>query len=384
MAVLPNGVVRDAVASGDVSIRNFAIGPDGKVYVDFVVPINLATGQAAGKQTCVLAVVDPNSGAASCVDTGIVAVEWVDRSDSTMPPLQFDDHGGVYFYGYPRATTSGPVIRRAVGGVGTSLTTPGVERVFKWAVAPNGTLIYSGESDGPNGFWTRVRPPGGAVTNLLTVESFFMAPRPDGKFFLEAGNGVALYDPTTNQVESKYWFSASTPNNVAPYFSSASWTCDMTPWGGSQSATCPQSQIEAWLGRSPSGQMFVRATLGTDQLLKFYPTVHQIDTALKTVQRAEVVGDDRVVVAGPNQDGKNVLELVDASSGSTVRTVLVGADNEIKVDRLTHDAAQNIVLFEGTQLATNKYVIGEVNLATGQLQLLNAGTTKWADLQPLA
>ena len=77
-------------------------------------------------------------------------------------------------------------------------------------------------------------------------------------------------------------------------------------------------------------------------------------------------------------NGKNVLTLFNTTTNG--ETELIGPSNEIQIYHLHYDASANKVLFDGLRFADNSYVIGTVDLNADQVTVINAGSTKWADL----
>jgi len=56
---------------------------------------------------------------------------------------------------------------------------------------------------------------------------------------------------------------------------------------------------------------------------------------------------------------------------------------QIEIYHLSYNASDNSVWFDGLQFSDNQYVIGNVNLSTHQVTVVNGDTQKWSDLQAL-
>ena len=95
--VQTDGQLVPAVTSGSAPISHFLIGPDGKVYVAFSTPVNLAnTSQYSFAGGCVLAEVDRSSGVPSCVDSSLSMVNWTTGEyHGGSVPIQFDSSGAM-------------------------------------------------------------------------------------------------------------------------------------------------------------------------------------------------------------------------------------------------------------------------------------------------
>jgi hypothetical protein len=60
---------------------------------------------------------------------------------------------------------------------------------------------------------------------------------------------------------------------------------------------------------------------------------------------------------------------------------LVTASNEIEMYHLNYVASSNKIMFDGLRFSDNKYVIGQIDLNTGQVNSSQTGSSKLVDFQ---
>jgi hypothetical protein len=59
----------------------------------------------------------------------------------------------------------------------------------------------------------------------------------------------------------------------------------------------------------------------------------------------------------------------------------VPASNEIEMYHLNYVASSNKIMFDGLRFSDNKYVIGQIDLNTGQVNSSQTGSSKLVDFQ---
>jgi hypothetical protein len=74
-----------------------------------------------------------------------------------------------------------------------------------------------------------------------------------------------------------------------------------------------------------------------------------------------VAAGSKVVIAGTNTDGVNVMSIYDPSTG--VETVVMDGTTETEMYSMSYVPATNKVMFSGLQFATNSFVVGEINIS---------------------
>jgi hypothetical protein len=86
-----------------------------------------------------------------------------------------------------------------------------------------------------------------------------------------------------------------------------------------------------------------------------------------------------IIIAGVNQNEKNVLSLFNTSDNSEIQ--LIGPDNEIEIYHLNYVASSNKIMFDGLRFSDNKYVIGQYDLNSMTFSASQTGSTKLVDFQ---
>jgi hypothetical protein len=112
-------------------------------------------------------------------------------------------------------------------------------------------------------------------------------------------------------------------------------------------------------------------------LAQYFPTLSFPVTSLG-ITVAQAAGSN-IALAGLNASGQNVLNLYDTAGGTERQ--LIGPDQEIEIYHLNYVADGNRVLFDGLRFADNKYVLGQVDLDTGEVSFPTTSATKWKDFQ---
>ena len=381
--VYANGQLAPAVTSGSASISHVLVGPGGRVYVVFSTPVNLDNTSpfAFGGTRCVLAQVDPSSGVPTCVDSSMSMINWnIGSYSGGSAPIQFDSSGAIYYSG--GTNTGQMVLRKFDGSSIRNLVTDNVS-LRSFAVAPNGTVVVSGNTMSTNAAWTRAISPTGTVTPLLPNSA---------AGFTSAANFTSVF-PDGNVYMGTY--SNSGPA-VVRYLTAAPGQIDMTPWianstsasNNAQPVWCPNNDYCSgswanikWQYSSPDGHEYVvTGTTNDGQLAEYDQPVRLLNSEVKTINVAAGVGN-QIALAGTTADGTtNVLTLVNPA-GNGSEQELIGANNQIEIYHLNYGAHRNEILFDGLRFSDNQYVVGEYNLSTGQLTVSATLSSKLTDLQ---
>jgi hypothetical protein len=382
--VTANGQLTDALdTTGSVVVSNFLIAPNNTLYVLFQEPVDLATS-AYDPNGCLLAQVAPATGDPTCIDNTLATILWTDSQIPGEQPIQFDSSGAIYYEGI---TTAGlEVLRKYSDGTTTDLITAD-DFLEHFLALPDGTVIVSGTSDPTQLKWTRSISPSGHVTNLTDTDSNFLSQFPDGNAYMGTSwkgtgpldPGVARYIAATAQMDPKYWI-AYPIDSTQDYFSSNQICADPNLSRLKTSGFCSMNgSFLRWAFSSTNGAEY--AVPDEDHygiFMQYYPTVSFLPTEVTDVTVAQGFAND-VLLAGTTADGTNVLTLYDTTSNTEQE--LLGADDEVEIYHLSFDAATDTVLFDGLRFADNKYVIGEYNLGTRQVNTVASSTEDWADAQ---
>lgn len=337
------GLTSNAVVSGNVTVQHFLIAPDGNVFVAFSMPVNLADTSTFSANGCVFAKVDADTGVPTCVDTDLSFLDW--NTDSNAP-VQFDQSGRVYYSGH--SIKGNAVLRRYANGVTTDLINDNIY-LRDWLVAGDGTVLISGSTTATSTFWTRRIAPTGGLQTLLGSSSTF-AHMPDAANYVL--NGTSTYRFTGSTLESGGWAGQPSP-------------CTDLCANIHQRATTSDDEVFVY-GTSPS------------QISQIYPTSQTVPLAtVQDATRIAAVGS-QVLVAGRNSSGINVLSRYNPATDA--ETALTSAANELEVYHL-EAINDTTAMFDGLRFSDNRYVVGQVDLTTGQVTVLNALTSKWEDFQ---
>jgi hypothetical protein len=374
--VYASGQLASAITSGSAPISHVLVGPGGRVYVVFSMPVNLDnTSQFAfGGTGCVLAQVDPSSGVPTCVDSSLSMVNWnTGPYNGGSAPIQFDSSGAVYYSG--GTNTGQTVLRRSDGSnAPRNLVTDNVW-VNSFAVAPNGTVVVSGSTKSTSASWTRAISPSGAVKPLSGAgAATFTAAFPDGNLYVgiytNGTQSVMRYVTASGNWDTTPWIADSTSaaNNAHDVWCPGQPFCSAT-WASL-----------TWQYSAPNGHEYVVTGMATGtQLAEYDRPVHLLNSEVTSIDVAAGVGN-QIALAGTTADNRNVLTLVNPD-GSGSEQELIGADDPIAFYHLNYVASSNTILFDGLRFADNQYVIGAYNLSTKQYSVTASPSGKLADLQ---
>jgi hypothetical protein len=188
---------------------------------------------------------------------------------------------------------------------------------------------------------------------------------------------AARYVAASDQMDRRSWIGLNSPND---YFD-ASTVCASASLTSTDARFCGDGGAEiTWSYNTGTGSEFVLAGASGDGVtaMQWYPTVRFLPSEVKNVTVAQGVGSS-LLLAGLDANNKNVLTLYNTTDDA--ETQLIGPGNEIEIYHLNHVANGNKVLFDGLRFSDNSYVIGEVDLSTDQVSIVDTSSVKWADLQ---
>lgn len=385
--VTSTGDVAPATASGSATFRQFRIGPDGKVYVVFAQRVNLDNTAAFTSSGCLLAQVDPATGVPTCIDSslGYIGTSGI-NSASANPWIQFDASGAMYYAGH--ATDNKTVLRKYAGGTITDLVNDNIT-VDDFLVLPDGSVLVNGVTDATHSSWVRRITPQGGLQQLTTSTSQFMRVFPDGNVYMglwgsdpsQVDNfGVKRFLTQSNQLEAKYWITSDMNGTVRDGYFKAEDFCSGTDWNARSSFCGTDGAVTNGLFPTSNGSMYAVAGGNQQQglLTEYYPTLAFPPTDVTDIKVAQGAGTN-LVLAGLNATHQNVMVVHNTTNDA--ETQLIGPDNEIEIYHVNYVASANKVMFDGLRFADNKYVLGEVDLASGQLSVSATLGAKWADFQ---
>ena len=351
LVVLSSGLTRDAVILGTVSVNQFLIAPNNRLYVLFNSPTDFGNGTTS----CMLAQVYRTTGYAKCIenslDTGI-----------GIAGIQFDAEGNIYYSGAKGAGQY--VVRRYANGAATDYVNQ-YQNFNKFFVVPNGDILISGYTNSNGLQWTRKISTTGQVTSLSSESADVFWEFPDGNVYFPVGHTcLKRYLPATSQLDSRAW---------------ASW--------GSEGCENPYNSARVFLSGFYSKQLWILAngkvlsikncTPACSDLNYFYPTVQKANQSLKHITFG-IPALTSAILVGINNNGTNQMILYDSTSDTS--SMLVDGSSEIEFYHVRWNVSLNRVYFDGLRFSDNKYVIGYLNLANKQIVASDL-LSKLADFQ---
>jgi hypothetical protein len=357
--VMADGQVRSAVTSGTAQVSNFLVSPTGKIYL--VGQFSTATG------SCTLAELPLEGGEVTCLDS--VSVNWpAPGAQSQSPPVQFDASGAIYYLGSDRDTGKSILRRNAGNGDIRDLVTDNVS-LRDFLVQPDGTVFLTGDTISTNASWLRKISPSGGLQTLFagsrTNSSIMEWIRkfPDGNVYVSQMNaGFMRYLTGPGAMDPLPWLA----NSGGDAHFRAGLDC------GSGCAF-PSGPFRTTV----SGKVYNIASGA--QLTQYFPVVSRVPVAGLSTAMILQSAMNHLIVAGLNSTGQNVLLLYDTSDDSVRQ--LIGPDNEIEIYHLNYSSSSGKILFDGLRFADNKFVLGEVDVTTGEVRAAATLAAKWQDFQ---
>jgi hypothetical protein len=377
MAVAADGSTPDILMPGSAPayIKDFYTAPNGRFYVVFAVPTQLTTG---GMQ-CVLAEVNTETGIPTCVDSSLTQMNMgmgymYGPATNGNPPIQFDADGNIYYSGFANMKFS---LRKFVGGQIVDLVNDNIQ-VRDFLVLDDGSVLVSGSTGSTQAWWIRKISKTGALTNIANgVQANFLKKFADGNVYYGViggmfGGQVNRYITATGVADKTPWISRFYDAKGGPGGSTG--PAPVT----NVSSLCDGSGglLSSSNGFCGSGGSFIKAAYNTaggktyvvagmsgggmgSQLMVYFPTVEPVQSVVSNVTLSTLVGT-KLVLAGTNQDGTNVLTVLDTAT--LQETIIFDAANEIEVYNMAYVASTNKLMFNGLNFADGSYVVGEVTL----------------------
>ena len=371
-AVDSAGNTTDAVTSGSAAISRFMIAPNDKLYVVF------SFNTIIGTRSCILAEVAKSTGEPMCIESDLASISWPDGSTSfVFEPIQFDDSGAIYYSGTDSAGKA--VLRRYRDGASTSLISDNVSSL-RFSTLPDGRVIIGGSTMSSNNSWTRLVTLTGGLQSLV-AGSFpqFMSTFPDGNVYMGFWNndemGVKRFLSSLGTMDSTYWISGNT--NGIPRNSFYDVDANRST---SERITALEGNYGTWIRQlvSTSDKKVYAITGQIPTLVQYYPQVTKPSTAVTSVNVMQRVLS-YIILSGTNADGQNVTTIYNSATNS--EEMLIPSSNEIEIYRLNYVASSNKIMFDGLRFSDNKYVLGQIDMATGQVTASQTGSSKLIDFQ---
>ena len=370
------GQVSNAVTSGTAPISKFLIAPNGNLFVLFQFKTDVNGIQ------CLLAEVVKTTGLPICIDGSLDWITW--DQDQRYKPIQFDSAGAIYYMGQTYSGSSNKtVLRKYQAGQTTDLINDFIW-IQHFVVVPNGGVVVSGQTSSTQASWIRYIPPSGKLSTLSTQSAMNLDVYADGNVYFgssgQSGSMIRQFNVATESLNPLPWIGNSlSPNLVS--VNDISQICAYSPFepnpypsfcngSGSQSKS---------IHNTVGGKTFMIAGWGGNGLLaQVYPTVSIPTISVKKIAKATTLGGG-VVVTGLDASDLQKTIYFNADSGN--ETTLIPTSSEIEIYHMTYNAATNKMMFDGLRFADNKYVFGQIDLGTNQLNIFSTLTSKWDDFQ---
>jgi hypothetical protein len=375
-AINANGEMVQAIVNGYPEATMARVSPDGSLYIALQGRINLldvdgGNGSPGSANECSIIRIPNGSSTPSCVDTVISSI----RTDFSEA-IQFTSNGTM---AYLAETDRGPIVRkRATNGTISNVTSSvGGVNIEQFRLLENGQILVGGSTESNGLRWVKLYKTNGTSSTLIPNYPRFIKIFPDGKAYIgaEEQNGVRVYDPSSQALEATYYMTSELEPNppVATFYTGAMCNSEipgMCDGGGAARsfATTTDQRVFAMTGNDDRA------------LIQFYPS-----SSIQTINLSDVMSrptlmiaaGNKLVVAGVTSESKNVLYLVDPSTGQ--KTVLRSAATDFETYHIKYRASTNELLYDGLK-TNNTFVLVKRNLATNVETEQVVGSIRLLDL----
>jgi hypothetical protein len=278
--------------------------------------------------------------------------------------IQFDSAGAVYYMG---TASGGTVLRRWAGGEHRDYIANANVLIDDFLVLPDGDVLVSGATYSTHARWVRRIEPSGRVHSLRSVAASFMRLFPDGNAYLGFGRGVQRLLTATDAFDADPWIDDERAAAV----------CDGADEQARASFCEPQGALMTDSVTTADGRVFaVAGPADGGRIVQYFPDIAIPASAVSKVSLAEIVGED-IALAGVDAHEQRILALHDTATGE--ERVLIGPDAELDVFHMAHDDKAGKLSFDGLRFSDNRYVLGQVDLATGAVTYTEDSATRWTD-----
>lgn len=376
-ALNANGEMQQAIVNGHPEATMARVSPDGSMYIAFQNRINLldvdgdvgAPGSANG---CSLIRIPNGSSTPTCVDTLISNIN-SDYADA----IQFTSNGTMAYLGY---TDVGPIIRkRATNGTVSNITSAvGGVNIEKFRLLENGQVLAGGNTESNGLSWVKLYKTNGISSTLIPSYPRYIEKFPDGKIYVgaEGENGVRVYDPVSQALESTHYMASDLEPNPPPATFYTSTMCRAEIPG-----MCDGGSNASRFSTTTDQRVFA-ITGGSDEraIIQYYPSssIKRIDVSdVISIPTLMVAAGNKLVVAGVTAASKNVLYLLDPTTGQ--KTVIRSAATDFETYNVKYKASTNELLFDGLK-SNNTFVLVKRNLSTNVESEQVVGSIRLLDL----
>lgn len=376
-ALNANGEMQQAIVNGYPEATMARVSPDGSLYIAFQNRINLLDvswdpGVPGTANGCSLIRIPNGSSTPSCVDTLIYNLR-TDFSDA----IQFTSNGTM---AYLAETDRGPIVRkRATNGTISNVTSAaGGSYVEKFRLLENGQVLVGGNTESNGLQWVKLYKTNGISSTLIPSFPRYIEKFPDGKVYVgaEGENGVRVYNPVSQVLESTHYMASDLEPNPPPATFYTSTMCRAEVPG-----MCDGGSNASRFSTTTDQRVFA-ITGGSDEraIIQYYPStsIQRIDVSdVISIPTLMVAAGNKLVVAGVTAASKNVLYLVDPTTGQ--KTVIRSAATDFETYHVKYRASTNELLYDGLK-SNNTFVLVKRNLSTNVESEQVVGSIRLLDL----
>ena len=395
-AVYSSGQVTNAISSGRAKINDFVAGPDGKLYVTFSPPVNLADARQDPedfeypepdelRNYCAFAEIDRSSGIPSCVDPEVEFV--VSPNSFNNPSIQFGPSGELYYLAGIIGSNIQVRKREEDGSITrvTEVLGPAAE-LFEFLALPDESILVSGYGPG-TGFdpWIQRFRSDGSYEDVWrggTSPTRYLFRFSDGDVYIGMtdypNTGVAKYSVASAGLLPNYWIGPGTASPTPTWNATTLCANNTLPIQFCQFGYGSSSEMHIQSG----GRDFVVDEY-VPGLVQLYPNPARTSSGVTQIAAAAGLGN-KIVLAGRNSGGRYTLTLYDAST-DTEEVILESVPGGESYEFYNLDVIQsaNKAIFDVQVFSENKYRYGELDLDTGEVTLRGQLAGRWSKFQGL-
>ena len=369
LAIADDGSSTPAVTSGQLSVSEFLVAPNGKLYALLQERQAISTGDEG---ECLLIQIDTDTDLATCVDAELQSINWSD--DPSQPAIQFDSDGRIYYEGYGSDMKS--VLRRFDDGTTRDLINDNIS-INSWLVLDDGSVLLTGQTTSSSLSWLRKISPSGGLQTIAGNRAEFIQQFPDDNAYFGiwecstiSNCGVYSYDIASGSADMANAYISGNTNGIDqlpgynPTFDAQTICDDYGLGGGNRFCGFYGTNASHFLTTMSQKVYALPGGSGQGEPWQYYPTVDRVTTQVSTVTSIQAILND-LLLAGTNSLSQQVLVVHDTDTG--VETALLDGSDEIEIYNMAFDSSKNRVMFDGLRFSDNKYVVGFVNVSTQEV-----------------
>jgi len=347
------------VLSTDPDVDKIQFDPNGNLFVVFATKQTLQNGNSY-----LLAKILASDSSIGGIDKDLTALVW--NTDTVSPNIQFDAAGNIYYLA--RSAGGNLLLRKYVNETTITDFINSNITIDHWLVRPDGTVVIGGTTVSPFSPWLRkIAPAGSPVTTIADNANIgWILNFPDNKVY--AGfppsmpfEGVYRLPDNLSQMGNTAYktpYIGFTKQEFTPEYDALALATGLDPIYCKGLTDTAAVYLKSYAATTANKVIGLTGSGNYRTILYLYPTPQVIPLALldRITLFRESKGD--LIVPG-FKDG--VPKLVQYNLTTKVETVLVQNIEIFHLDVLSN----GLILFDGLDFATNKYVIGQYERPSG-------------------